>query len=176
VCIVEHQLSGVNSNQLEVSCEHEFFIRPAKSTGDYSSGGIMIGVNKSLKCVLLETNDTFVAVDLGHTVILAVYMPTNYRNEQSNERFAKAYASVLKISHKIRASGKPILLCDDFNADLTIPSLPWSQILLSSLPKDLTVATDSRNYTYVHNSGCGANLDFIISDIESLKKSLVKVI
>ena len=102
-------------------------------------------------------------------------MPTNYRNEQSNERFAKACASVSKISHKIRASGKAILLCGDFNTDLTIPSLPWSQILLSSLPKDLTVATNSRNYTYVHNSGCVANSGFIIPDLESLKKSLVKV-
>ena len=113
VCVVEQQLSGVNSNQLDVSCKHKFFICPARITGGRPSGGIMIGVNNSLECVLLETNDTFVVVDLGHIVILAVYMPTNYRNEQSNERFAKACARVSKISHKIRASGKAILLCGD---------------------------------------------------------------
>ena len=48
MCVVEHQLSGDNSNQLEVSCEHKFFIRPAKVTEGRPSGGIMIGVNKSL--------------------------------------------------------------------------------------------------------------------------------
>ena len=49
-----------------------------------------------LKCVLLETNNTFVAVYLGRVVIQAVYMPTNYRNEQSNEGFAKACGRVSK--------------------------------------------------------------------------------
>jgi len=44
VCVVEHQLSGVNSNQSEVFCDHEFFIRHAKITGGHPTGGIMIGV------------------------------------------------------------------------------------------------------------------------------------
>ena len=65
-------------------------------------------------------------VDLGHTVILAVYMPTNYRNEQSHERFARACSTVSKIFHKIKAYGKAILFCGDFNTDLIIPSLPWT--------------------------------------------------
>jgi len=84
VCAVEQQLSGINSNQLKVSCDYEFFICSAKITGGRPSVGIMIGVKNSLKCVLLETNDTFVTVDLGHIVVLAVYTPTNYRNEQSD--------------------------------------------------------------------------------------------
>ena len=37
VCVVEHQLSGVNSNQLEVSCEDGFFIHPVKITGGFLS-------------------------------------------------------------------------------------------------------------------------------------------
>ena len=62
-----------------------------------------------------------------------------------------------------------------FNTDLAIPSLPWSKLLLSSFPKDLTVAITSKYYAYVHSSGSVANLDFIISDLESLKKTFVKV-
>ena len=107
------------------------------------------------------------------SVILAVYIPTNYRNEQSNERFAKACAKVSKISQKIQASGKAILLCWCFNTDLTTPNLPWSQILLSLLPKDLSVAANSTNFTFVHNSGSVTNLDFIISDFECSKNSIV---
>ena len=149
VCVVEHQLSGVNSNQLKVACEDGFFIHPVKITGGFVSCVIMVRVNKNLKWDLLETNDAFVVVDLGHTVILAVYMPTLdcwYSYQLSNERFAKACATVSKFFHKIPASGIGILLCGDFNTDLTIPRLLWSQISLSSLPKDLTVATNRKNY------------------------------
>ena len=49
------------------------------------SSSIIIRVNKSLKCVLLENSDTFVEVDLGQTVISEVCMLINYRNQQSNE-------------------------------------------------------------------------------------------
>ena len=37
------------------------------------------------------------------------------------------------------------------------------------------MAANSKNFTYVHNSGSVANLDFIISDLECLKNSIVKV-
>ena len=55
VCLAEHLLNVNNSPMLEVSSDHLFFIRPAKTTNGRPSGGLLVAVDKKFRCSCFES-------------------------------------------------------------------------------------------------------------------------
>ena len=85
---------------LQVSSDHLFFIRPAKTITLRPSGGLLVAINKKFRCSCLESGDLYLAVDLGGIVLVCVCIPTNYRNSTSSQQYASACASLLKLNKK----------------------------------------------------------------------------
>ena len=92
VCIVEHLLNSDNAMRLELSDDHDFFIRPAKTSLGRPSGGLVVAIHKKFQSKLVDANDLFIAVDLGGVTVLCRYLSTNHRNATSNHKFTISYA------------------------------------------------------------------------------------
>ena len=131
-------------------------------------GGLVIAVGKKFNSSYFESSDFYVSVDLDYLVLVCVYMPTNYRNEESSRKYASAWASLSETLHKITAANKPLLICGDFNTDLKDDFAPFLQLLLPSLPSGVSVITKSKPFSYVHNSGSTSDLNFVLTNLPEL--------
>lgn len=88
VCLQEHFLTTEGLQLLEVNDSSSVFSVPAKRSGrGRPSGGISILVRRSLNPSLYKQSDFFLGVRIADTALFCVYMPTDYRDDESDARF-----------------------------------------------------------------------------------------
>jgi hypothetical protein len=117
----------------------------------------------------------YILVELGCFVFLFIYMPTNYCTHTSDKKFASTCKSLSKTLHKIQAINRWHVICGDFNPNLNDPSLPLTQIFLSSLLLSVSVLPKCKPFSCVHNSGPTSNLDFVLSDHQDFSLPLLSL-
>ena len=136
IFVNEHLLNEDTSTRLITSSDHRYFIYPAKSTGGRPSGGLMITVRKKYNCNLFESNDVCLAVEFSGFIAVCVYMPTNYRNDRSSQKFASACSSLSKLLERIALTRKFCVIMDDFNTDINDNTIGHSQMSNATLPQN----------------------------------------
>jgi len=100
-------------------------------------------------------------------------MPINYRNSTSSRQYASACAFVSKLLHKVKSSNKSLVKCGDFNSDLKDTVAYFTHLLLSSMPSDIILLSNSKSFSCVHHSCSTSDLDFVLSNILELQYSIV---
>ena len=91
VCLQAHLLSSTNSSFLQRSTSHQLFLVNSRRAFGRQSGGRACFVKRSLSGLnptWLCSNDHFLAIQLGNTVIINNYLPHNARGIDFMTRFA----------------------------------------------------------------------------------------
>ena len=106
ICIQEHFLSADNMKLLDIVPSHVLHFVAAKRPRKRGrpSGGLATIIYRHTNSELFAKSDHFLAVKVGDTVIVNVYLPTDYRDENSETKFALACRKLGKCLSKIRAS------------------------------------------------------------------------
>lgn len=166
ICIQEHLLSEDNTNLLKFSSSLQCFIRPAervKSRGR-PSGGLATLVRKSLQAELLASSKHFLAVKVRDTVIINVYLPTNYRSSLSDSKFTGACTQLSRFVKAQIPGNTKVLLIGDFNCDLLNTESERTQIVIGSLPDQLNVVDKDKAYTFISVANTVSNLDHVLTN------------
>jgi len=116
-----------------------FFLRPENITTGRHPGGLAIAINRTFAASLLHSSDIYIAVGLECFKLSCIYVPTNYRTDTSDKKFISACASLSKILHRLQATNRWLVTCGNFNTNLNDPSLPLTQMFLSSVPLCISV-------------------------------------
>ena len=95
-----------------------------------SSGGLATLISGHINTDLFASSDHFLAVRVGETVIINVYLPTDYRDDCSKMKFALACKELGKCMNKISASHLHWILLGDFNCDISKSESSRSALLL----------------------------------------------
>ena len=103
---------------------------------------------------------------VGQTCIFFVYLPTDYRDLASEERFSSACAVLVKVVHDCCDKYGSIITAGNFNCNVAESSNARSELLLPALPGFQVVGND-HDFTYLHNSGSTSSIDFFSIEMES---------
>lgn len=165
VCLQEHLLTSENFGLFEQLNQKTVFMHEAKrsSVRGRPSGGTAIITDSSLECQKLESCEFFLAVDFpgpGGFVLITVYLPTNLNTLSSEKRFSEACGRLSRLL--IRLGNRRVLVCGDFQCDLTNPSNKLSEIFFSVIPAGYDLCEKTDAYTYIHNSGSTTNIDHVL--------------
>jgi len=95
-----------------------------------------------------------------------VYLPTDYRDLASEERFSSACAVLVKVVHDCCDKYGSIITAGNFNCNVAESSNARSELLLPALPGFQVVGND-HDFTYLHNSGSTSSIDFFSIEMES---------
>ena len=162
ICIQEHFLTDLNSQLLCPSSNVTVHLSPArrfKAKGRPSGG---LAVLTTCQSELLEMCDCYLAVTVDNLVIVNLYLPTNYRDEASERKFAIACRKVAKLLKKIEKMNRKCILIGDFNCDLLENSSARAETFLSILPTGYSIVPKDRNYSFISTSGNTSNLDHVV--------------
>ena len=94
------------------------------------SGGLSTLISGHMNTELFASSDHFEAVTVGETVIINVYLPTDYRDDCSEMKFALACKELAKCMNKTSSSH----LQRDFNCDISKSESSHSALLLILIP------------------------------------------
>jgi exonuclease III len=175
LCLQEHFLSTSSVSLLKFSDNIQVFSVPAVASGrGRPSGGVAILVNSHLAVQLFSQNECFVAVKIGEAYVFSVYLPTDYRDIASEERFSVACSQLVRSVQDCHDKHGQVIVVGDFNCDLNDSNSARSQILLPALA-DMHPVPNDCCFTYVHNSGSTSSLDFFVcsNSVKSLSVSRV---
>ena len=78
--------------------------------------------------------DCYLAMTVDNLVIVNLYLPTNYRDEASERKFAIACRKVAQLLKKIEKMNRKCILIGYFNCDLLENSSARAETFLSVLP------------------------------------------
>ena len=117
---------------------------------------------------LFPNSDHFEAVRVGETVIINVYLPTGYRDDCSEMKFALACKELGKCMNKISSSH----LQRDFNCDISKSESSRSALLLSLIPNGNALVPKAGDFTYIHPTGSVSNLDHALVSSSIFSSSL----
>ena len=141
---------------------HTFYFVPAKSRQrGRLSGGLAIVCSSAVDSESLHTAENFMVIRAGNLVIVNVYLPTNYSDEESDNRFSKAVRALAKCLKTIMLSKLECVIIGDYNCDLADDSSPRSQLILSTLENRYRVLPKDNDFTFVHTSGSVSNIDHV---------------
>ena len=176
VCLQEHFLTTEGLQLLEVNDSSSVFSVPAKCSGrGRPSGGISILVRRSLNPSLYKQPDFFVGVRIADTALFCVYMPTDYRDDESDARFNVACGQICGAVDGCVTQKLSCIVTGDMNCNLCDNS-PRTQVLVAAC-ESLRVLENDLDYTYVHNSGSVSSLDSMLcsADVKTNGKCRVKL-
>ena len=176
VCLQEHFLTTEGLQLLEVNDSSSVFSVPAKRSGrGRPSGGISILVRRSLNPSLYKQSDFFVGVRIADTALFCVYMPTDYRDDESDARFNVACGQICGAVDGCVTQKLSCIVTGDMNCNLCDNS-PRTQVLVAAC-ESLRVLENDLDYTYVHNSGSVSSLDSMLcsADVKTNGKCRVKL-
>ena len=97
---------------------------------------------------LFEMCDCYLTVTVDNMVIVNLYLPTNYRDEASERKFAIACRKVAKLLKKIEKMNRKCILIGDFNCDLLENSSARAETFLSILPTGYSIVPKDRLFVY----------------------------
>ena len=162
LCIQEHLLTSDSLSLLKFSDNHTFYFVPAKSRQrGRPSGGLAIVCSSAVDSESLHTAENFMFIRAGNLVIVNVYLPTNYSNDESDNRFSKAVRALAECLNTIMLSKLECVIIGDYNCDLADDSSPWSQLILSILENRYCVLPKDNDFTFIHTSGSVSNIDHV---------------
>ena len=176
VCLQEHLLSSTSSSFLQRSTSHQLFLINARTNFNRPSGGLACFVKRSLSGLnptCLCSNDHFLAIQLGNTVIINTYLPHNACGIDSMTRFAKACSSLCSGVKQFADSKLTYLIVGDLNCN-NLDSSAGTDCLLDLAP-DYKIVPKDQSYTYIHHSEIVSNIDHAICS-PSLRISEVHVL
>ena len=131
----EHFLSAEGLQLLQLNENVNVFGIPSRSSGrGRPSGGVAIIVRASLRASTFKEADFYIAVKIKNTVVLSVYIPTNYRNVQSDNKFNIACGKVAAVATLCAAEKISCIIAGDMNSNLSDANDPRGQILLDACP------------------------------------------
>ena len=150
LCIQEHLLTSDSLSLLKFSDNHTFYFVPAKSRQrGRPSGGLTIVCSSAVDSESLHTAENFMFIRAGNLVIVNVYLPTNYSNDESDNRFSKAVRALAECLNTIMLSKTG--MCYNWRLQL------WSSRRLVSLvpvdPKHIgksVLCASKRQWFYFH--------------------------
>jgi exonuclease III len=88
-----------------------------------------------------------------------VYLPTNYNNIVSEQKYAIACKRLGNSIKKVLSDGLPLVILGDFNCNIEDSSNSHAQVLLSSLPNGFKLATKNKQYSFTSVSQFVSNID-----------------
>ena len=168
LCLQEHFLTNHSLSLLDISSTFKTFSVPAKRSASKgrASGGIATYVASNLNSSVFFSSDSFLAVRVGECVIINVYLPTDYKDEDSERDFALAVSKLSSCLRDVLKLKIPCLIVGDFNCDLNCGLSSASiraSLLLGIFGDDFKVQQKSAQFTYIHSSSCTSNLDHVVS-------------
>ena len=147
ICLQEHFLTEASVNLLKFSPDRHYIIQPARKFGNHrrTSGGLAI-ISKSgpLPPACLQQSEHFQLIKCGDFIVANVYLPTNYNNIVSEQKFPIACKTLGISIKKVLRVGLPLVILGDFNCNIEDSSNSRAQVLLSSLPNGFKLATKNK--------------------------------
>ena len=152
ICLQEHFLSNDSRNIFDALPSHMVHFVPAKKPKKRGrpSGGLATLISGHINSELFASSNHFLAVRVGETVIINVYLPTDYRDDCSEMKFALACKELGKCMNKISASHLHWILLGDFNCDISKSESSRSALLLSLIPNESALVPKAGDFTYIH--------------------------
>jgi len=73
-------------------------------------------------------------IKINSLVIINVYLPTDYGDERSEQKFALACKKIGRELREQRMSGLQVMIIGDFNCNLEDSHSPRSEVLMKVIP------------------------------------------
>jgi hypothetical protein len=102
------------------------------------------------------SSDSFVPVQLLDVAIFSAYMPTDYHNLNSEQKFGIVCSKLANTVVESQKQGLTAIVAGDMNGNLNDTKSSRKEILLGFCPQ-LSVMNKDLVFTYVYNSGCASN-------------------
>ena len=158
----EHFLTNDSLDLLKFLDNHTFYFVSAKSCQHgRPSGGLAIVGSSAFDSESLHAAENLMAIKVGNIVIVNVYFPTNYSDDDSDNRLSKAVIALAKCLKTIMLSKLECIIVRDYHYNLIDDSSSRSQLILSAIESRYRVLPKDKDFTFVHTSSSVSNIDHV---------------
>lgn len=119
-------------------------------------------VKSFLLCSSFDSGSDFLAVRINNVVLINVYLPTDYRDVESERLFAISMVRLAKCLENVKKQALSCVIVGEFNCDLTTKNeTPSSRVTLlyGLLDSEYILASKNKDFSYIHNSRSTSNID-----------------